>query len=244
MQQSVKAALLAFLFAIVATNTMPPSALSADNKARITNMKVSDIKKMSDFKEKVYQEMIPDIDNPENANRLAQRIDKDTGVMKELWMATLDLCRRQPEIAEAKYMKYLPELAKQLPEINKLDDDAVIKAEIHNIRVLWATSELLTNNFQAAQGIFEQLGREDKKKCDEIKKEYLAMAEVNPSKAALGRKLKRQYKYRYYDTTGIELACVGQMLSKKWKQDPPLLAVFEKNRHALKELADINFAGK
>lgn len=243
-----KAMLLAVLFALIAANTMPPPAISADNnKARIAKMKVSDIKTMSDFKEKVYQEMIPDIDNPENANRLAQRIEKSTGVMKELWMATLDLCRRQPKIAEAKYMKYLPELVKQLPEVRQ-KNDPLLNAEIHNLRVLWTTSELLTGNYKAAQGIFEQLDREDKDKCESLKKQYLAINGKDSTKLSLrqdiGKQLRRHYKYRYVDTTGLELSLVGQMLNKQCKQDPALLAVLEKNRGALKHLGDFDYVGR
>jgi hypothetical protein len=224
MQQN-KAMLLAVLFALITANTMPPPAISADNnKARIAKMKVSDIKTMSDFKEKVYQEMIPDIDNPKLADRLAFRIEKSTGVMKELWMATLDLCNKKAE------------LAKQLPGFRKMNDP-VLNAEVHNIRVFWATSELLTENFQAAQSLFEQIEREDKNRCKKIKNDFLAHGKADSSdKSNLGKQLQRHYNYMYVDTTGIELSLVGQMLTKQCKKDDTLLTTIEKERDVLKQL--------
>ena len=237
MQQSVKAMLLAFLLAIVATNIMPPSAISADNKARITNMKVSDIKTMSDFKEKVYQEMIPDIDDPGLADKLAFRIEKNTGVMKELWMATLDLCNRKPEVAQAKYLKHLPELAKMLPEVKKMNN-AFLNSEIHNIRVFWATSELLTSNFETAQAIFEQISNEDRVKCENLCKEYFDNKSMlnDSAEKDLAKQLKRCYNYRYIDATGVELCLVGRVLSKQCKENRALLATIESNRQTLKQL--------
>lgn len=204
------------------------------------SQKIAEIKSESELQAKVIQELLPDMSDPVCVKQLDKKINSSSGEIKQLWLATKDLCNKNPYAAEERFVKYLPELAKKLPDYSRRHDPA-LDSDIHNIRVFAGACELLTRRYSIADMVFSRIGKEDGLKCDEIfsKLGMLAKGDLQTRKS-LNKQLNYQYKLMYIACTGEELAVVGEALTKQRAKNPQLLAVMESNREKLRILINRN----